>query len=305
MAEFGELLRRARDYRGLSLRDVERATKISRIYLSALETENWSELPPPTYARGIVRNYAQHLGLDPDDVLARYDELQGGPPGVSPLRRDRTALPQTSHLGTNFAVIGGMIVISMVVFTWMYSAFFRTENVAETPTVGIATVTPAATSILLLTPLGTAPAAADAGQATQPTQPVEPTATSTVEAVFIAPEPTATEVVIEQPSDDVPPTEAVPADEPVEEPTPGDGTSTQVGEGASTFVLMAADDVWVQVVGNGVTLFDGTLTANSELIVYADDVAITSGNADLVQLWVNGENVGGLGASWDATYIYP
>ncbi len=300
MADFGELLRRARDYRGLSLRDVERATKISRIYLSALETENWSELPPPAYARGIVRNYAQHLGLDPDDVLARYDELQGGPPGMNPLRRNRASLPQTSHLGTNFAVIGGMIVISLVVFTWMYSAFFRAENVTETPTVGIPTVTPAATSILLLTPMGTAPPAADVAQTTPPTEPTA-AATATVEAVFVAPEPTATEGIVEEPVVEEPTIAEIPD----EEPTSATGTSSQVGEGANTFVLMAADDVWVQVVGNGVTLYDGTLTANAELVVYADDVAITSGNADLVQLWVNGENVGGLGASWDATYSYP
>lgn len=300
MAEFGELLRRARDYRGLSLRDVERATKISRIYLAALEAENWSELPPPAYARGIVRNYAQHLGLDPEDVLARYDDLQGGPPALASLRQQRASFPQTSHLGTNFAVIGGMIVISLVVFTWMYSAFFREEGIAETPTIGIPTVTPAATSILLLMTPGVSDGATATPGGEAP--PPEPTATMTVEAAIIAPTTTPTEVVVEEPE----PTEAIAVEEPDVEPTePTDATSSQMGEGANTFVLVAAEDVWLQVIGNGTTLFDGTLTTGSELVVYADDVSITSGNSALVTLWVNGENVGGLGDSWDATYIYP
>src|SRR5690606_40621480 len=77
MSEFGELLRHARSYKGVSLREAERATKINRHHLAALEREEFEELPPLIYARGIVRNYAQYLGLDPVAVLALFEEVHG------------------------------------------------------------------------------------------------------------------------------------------------------------------------------------------------------------------------------------
>src|SRR5688572_8312637 len=77
MSDFGELLRHARAYRGVTLRDAERATRINRNHLAALEKEEFSDLPPLIYARGIVRTYAEYLGLDPIAVLAHFEEIHG------------------------------------------------------------------------------------------------------------------------------------------------------------------------------------------------------------------------------------
>ena len=70
MPRLGELLEQARLERGLSLEDVERATRIPIKYLVALEKEDFSHLPPPVYARGFVRTYAAYLGLDPRQALS-------------------------------------------------------------------------------------------------------------------------------------------------------------------------------------------------------------------------------------------
>ncbi|MCS7276079.1 MAG: helix-turn-helix domain-containing protein [Dehalococcoidia bacterium] len=69
MPRLGELLEQKRLERGLSLEDVERATRIPLKYLVALEREDFSQLPPPVYARGFVRSYASYLGLNPREVL--------------------------------------------------------------------------------------------------------------------------------------------------------------------------------------------------------------------------------------------
>ncbi len=74
MIEIGQLLRQARESKDLSLADVEADTRIRQRYLNALESGDWDELPNPVAARGFLRRYATYLGLDPDELVAQFDE---------------------------------------------------------------------------------------------------------------------------------------------------------------------------------------------------------------------------------------
>ncbi|MCA1588036.1 MAG: helix-turn-helix domain-containing protein [Chloroflexi bacterium] len=68
----GEMLRSARESRGLDRARIERDTRIRERYLSALERGAYDELPGDVYARGFLRTYARYLGLDPDAMVAVY-----------------------------------------------------------------------------------------------------------------------------------------------------------------------------------------------------------------------------------------
>ncbi|MEP7081515.1 MAG: helix-turn-helix domain-containing protein [Chloroflexota bacterium] len=68
----GEMLRSARESRGLDRVRIERDTRIRERYLSALERGAYDELPGEVYARGFLRTYATYLGLDPDAMTALY-----------------------------------------------------------------------------------------------------------------------------------------------------------------------------------------------------------------------------------------
>jgi transcriptional regulator with XRE-family HTH domain len=61
--EIGRTLRLGREKRGLSLQQVEEATKIRTRYLRDLENENFDVLPA-VYVLGSLKTYAEHLGLD-------------------------------------------------------------------------------------------------------------------------------------------------------------------------------------------------------------------------------------------------
>lgn len=74
LTELGEQLRHARETRGLSLRDLERATRIRVKYLRALEQGDLDALPNAVQVRGFLRNYAQHVGLDPESALLRLQQ---------------------------------------------------------------------------------------------------------------------------------------------------------------------------------------------------------------------------------------
>jgi cytoskeletal protein RodZ len=73
VAQLGELLKRTREEKGLTLDEVAQITHIRPEYLTALETNNFKTFPSPVVARGFIRNYAKFLGLDPIEALTLYD----------------------------------------------------------------------------------------------------------------------------------------------------------------------------------------------------------------------------------------
>lgn len=72
MASFGDSLRRERELRGVALRDVAEATKISVRFLQALENDRVDILPGGIFPRAFVRQYASYLGLDPERMVAEF-----------------------------------------------------------------------------------------------------------------------------------------------------------------------------------------------------------------------------------------
>lgn len=75
MGDLGRKLKEARESRGLSLKEVEEATKIRKKYLQALEEEDFKIIPGRTYARGFVKNYSNFLHLETNELLEEFDEL--------------------------------------------------------------------------------------------------------------------------------------------------------------------------------------------------------------------------------------
>lgn len=72
MGDFGGTLRSARERKGISLRHIANATKISMGALEALERNDFSRLPGGIFSRSFVRAYAQEVGLDPDQTVADF-----------------------------------------------------------------------------------------------------------------------------------------------------------------------------------------------------------------------------------------
>ena len=72
----GRILRQIRESLKVNLHDIAQATRIPIKQLENIEMERFSALPPRTYSRGFVANYAKYLSLDykkvVDDYMARY-----------------------------------------------------------------------------------------------------------------------------------------------------------------------------------------------------------------------------------------
>ena len=70
----GELLKQAREKKGLSHEQVSEMTRLRVHILKALEGEVWEELPPPVFVRGFIRSYARILDLDEKVALEGYED---------------------------------------------------------------------------------------------------------------------------------------------------------------------------------------------------------------------------------------
>ncbi len=104
----GEVLRHAREVRGLKVDDIAQTLKLGYRQVEALEAGNWNGLPGQTFIRGFVRNYARLVGLDPGSLMDQLDRvlerpadnlaMHGGAPASMPAtgrrvsRRDRSVV---------------------------------------------------------------------------------------------------------------------------------------------------------------------------------------------------------------------
>ncbi|MDO9351684.1 MAG: helix-turn-helix domain-containing protein, partial [Deltaproteobacteria bacterium] len=72
MESLGKYLKAERELRNLSLEETAKFTKIRKQFLKAIEEDRYELLPPAIYVKGFLTIYAKYLGLDPHDVVLRY-----------------------------------------------------------------------------------------------------------------------------------------------------------------------------------------------------------------------------------------
>jgi cytoskeletal protein RodZ len=68
----GELLRTAREQRGIGLRQISDETRISVRYLEAIESNDYKRLPGGIFNRSFVRAYARCIGYDEKEAVEAY-----------------------------------------------------------------------------------------------------------------------------------------------------------------------------------------------------------------------------------------
>ncbi len=72
MLSVGEILRKERENRGLTLQQIEKAIRIREKFLRALEESDWEVFPSKIYITGILKNYARYLNLDDKKLSAFF-----------------------------------------------------------------------------------------------------------------------------------------------------------------------------------------------------------------------------------------
>lgn len=77
LAAFGRWLLQERELRALSRQEVARLTRLAPGVVEALESGEAARMPPRAYLLGYLRTYAGAVGLDPDELVLRWQEADG------------------------------------------------------------------------------------------------------------------------------------------------------------------------------------------------------------------------------------
>lgn len=78
MENVGDILKKNRIENGLSLEQVEEATSIRKIYLSAIESGEYDKIPGDVFTKGIIRTYGNYLNLDGPELVNIYKAACAG-----------------------------------------------------------------------------------------------------------------------------------------------------------------------------------------------------------------------------------
>jgi cytoskeleton protein RodZ len=148
---FGTWLRRQRELREITLREIADASKISLRYLEALESDRFDLLPASVFARGFLREYARYVGLNPDEVVNHYlYAVQSLEPEAPAGGTKRPAPPARSASSATYLLLflaALAVLIGLVYFASVWSEKQREEasppTIAPPPVLGAVDTAPA------------------------------------------------------------------------------------------------------------------------------------------------------------------
>jgi cytoskeleton protein RodZ len=185
---FGSWLRHQREARGVSIREIADNSKISLLYLEALEQDRFDVLPAPVFARGFLREYARVVGLNPDEVVNLYLVAQEErAEGSQRAERPKSKAADGSSVAPSSLGYGLLLAFAVVVFVGIAALLsFLAERRNRVPLAAELVAPPTMTSAQPATPVAsevTAVAAESASTEAQSSRaPVVPGASGPGEA---------------------------------------------------------------------------------------------------------------------------
>lgn len=109
---FGRWLKQERELRDLEREDLAAATRLGLGVIEALESGDDARMPPRAYVVGYLRSYATAAGLDPDDLVLRWQEAVGPGPEEDRRPRARRWLPLVV-VALVLGAVGAMLISAL------------------------------------------------------------------------------------------------------------------------------------------------------------------------------------------------
>jgi cytoskeleton protein RodZ len=272
----GRYLHEERERKKISLETVARETRITLANLEALERDDFKSISAPFFVRGFLRTYASHLGLDPQEVIGRY-EHQLDLPGIFP---ETTEPPPARQEKPLFKYILLLLLIVAGVGIGFY--LFQKPPVLTPPSPSV-TPPPAPT--------------ADIQPLSPPPPPSKPVA---------QPQPPPIPPPPEKASPEPKPLPAKEEKEPAKPPaaTPVQKDEEKRKEQRNTLKVVATEKTWMRIIPDDQPTID-VLLQPKETASWSTrgQFNITVGNAGGVEIFFNGVSQGRLGKSGEVVRL--
>ncbi|MFS0643434.1 helix-turn-helix domain-containing protein [Siminovitchia sp. 179-K 8D1 HS] len=127
MTELGSRLRAAREEKGISLEQLQSMTKIQKKYLIGIEEGNYDLMPGKFYARAFIKQYAEAVGLSPEELFEEYrSEIPAAYEEDLTEQLSRVQSRRAMPAGTNKLfeflpkIIATVVVIAALFFIWNF-----------------------------------------------------------------------------------------------------------------------------------------------------------------------------------------
>ncbi|QVI35434.1 XRE family transcriptional regulator [Lacticaseibacillus chiayiensis] len=273
MDEIGQKLRDARIEKGYTIDDLQQITKIQKRYLIAIEEGHFDALPGDFYVRAFIKQYADTVGLDGDELLTQFQQDIPEPQPkeyaaqsvenktratraeeASPVNRLRRYLPQIA--------VAGIVVVAVIV---IYAVMLMSQSgpkqtiPADSESVAVSSKRSSAKS-----------SKASASSSSKPSEKAskEKKEESGKLDISVAAANGATQAVTLK-------------------NLPATGNKLTLGAKGAT--------AWVSVIVNGTTTWQGSLTSgDTQEVSLPDNVStfqVRSGNATVTTIKLNGKDV--------------
>ncbi|MFQ5354430.1 MAG: helix-turn-helix domain-containing protein [Thermodesulfobacteriota bacterium] len=118
----GTCIKRERELRGFSIKDVHEATRIPEKNLLALEADDFEALPQQAFVKGYIRACCKYMGLDETDLVLRYelfikdDTSEEEPP---PPEEEKSPVIKAVSLSSK-QIVTALVVIGLVIIVLFY-----------------------------------------------------------------------------------------------------------------------------------------------------------------------------------------
>lgn len=281
MANTGEMLREARERKGVSLEEAEEETKVRARYLAALENEEYDVIPGKAYVKGFLKIYANYLGLNPDEVILQYKSSQIAlsdqvvpkqPPQRKKYKRTgnyvkkRTAPKWKTYTVT--ALLAMAAIVTLVVFNGQWSkqrVGGENNSALQENNINLSN---------------------DQGKNASPQKPGEKSATP-------QPNHAANNTPAGNPGNNNQIQKNYPQ---VSQNQPNKNNNGQATDGVNVVLKTKDQNCWVKVVIDGQTAYTGTLMPGQiKSFDGKEEIRLVLGNAGAVEVIYNGQNLGTLG----------
>ena len=127
MTELGSRLKEARKAKGYSIDDLQEITKIQKRYLAGIEEGNYEAMPGSFYVRAFIKQYAEAVGLNGDELLEMY-KAEIPTPSNEEVSKNIPATPTRRSLGGRSSnklmevfpmVVVALFIIVIIVILWI------------------------------------------------------------------------------------------------------------------------------------------------------------------------------------------
>lgn len=140
MSELGTRLKEARTAKGYSLEDLQEMTKIQKRYLAGIEEGNYSMMPGPFYVRAFIKQYADAVGLNSDELLESYKQevptsskeevyqtMNSAPSRRRPISRSSSRLSEVFPM----ILVALFIIGALVIFWFLFQNMVKNDEPNE------------------------------------------------------------------------------------------------------------------------------------------------------------------------------